>query len=201
MHRITTPYGISESQLVRDRRTYQDDTALFVRRFAPRGRDPAQADENLYRYCDNEPTEATDPSGLLTIHSIPNRVTLINTDFDPDADNVDISFGVSATWRVNNATFPASGIEQQKIGIVQVIKLDISSNNLLASWIWGTNGWEIDSENGWGFTVLHMGLGPLAAIRLRWLCQSLLKINRLWARLGISLHAGYSMILKHMLWG
>ena len=38
---------------------------VFVRRFAPRGRDPAVADENLYRYCDNEPTEATDPSGTM----------------------------------------------------------------------------------------------------------------------------------------
>ena len=29
--------------------------------------DPAQADANLYRYCGNEPTEATDPSGLVII--------------------------------------------------------------------------------------------------------------------------------------
>ena len=92
----------------------------------------------------------------------PTTLTLINTDFDPDADNVDISFGVSATWRVNNATFPASGIEQQKIGIVQVIKLDISSNNLLASWIWGTNGWEIDSENGSGFYGTPHGAGAVS---------------------------------------
>ena len=28
--------------------------------------DPAQADENTYRYCGDEPTQATDPSGLWT---------------------------------------------------------------------------------------------------------------------------------------
>ena len=40
------------------------DTGGFLKQFALRGRDPAVADENLYRYCGNEPTEATDPSGL-----------------------------------------------------------------------------------------------------------------------------------------
>jgi hypothetical protein len=33
-------------------------------RFAFRGRDPAQADENLYRYCEDDPIDATDPTGL-----------------------------------------------------------------------------------------------------------------------------------------
>ena len=36
---------------------------MFLKRFALRGRDPAMADENLYRYCGNEPTDHTDPSG------------------------------------------------------------------------------------------------------------------------------------------
>jgi hypothetical protein len=35
-----------------------------LKQFALRGRDPAVADDNLYRYCGDEPTEATDPSGL-----------------------------------------------------------------------------------------------------------------------------------------
>ena len=32
-----------------------------------RGRDPAQADENLYRYCGDAPTDGTDPSGLFDL--------------------------------------------------------------------------------------------------------------------------------------
>lgn len=31
------------------------------------GRDPAMADENLYRYCENGPTNATDPRGLAVL--------------------------------------------------------------------------------------------------------------------------------------
>ena len=38
---------------------------------ALQGRDPAQADENLYRYCENEPTQATDPSGLAEQPAVP----------------------------------------------------------------------------------------------------------------------------------
>ena len=30
--------------------------------------DPAAADENLYRYCGNAPTDGTDPTGLLTVY-------------------------------------------------------------------------------------------------------------------------------------
>ncbi len=65
MQTTITRDGASKSQSARRRFAYLDDTTIFVRRFAPRGRDPAVADENLYRYCENEPTEATDPSGLV----------------------------------------------------------------------------------------------------------------------------------------
>jgi hypothetical protein len=37
---------------------------VFLKRFALRGRDPAVADENLYRYCENDPVNATDAAGL-----------------------------------------------------------------------------------------------------------------------------------------
>ena len=40
------------------------DMRAFLKRFALRGRDPAVADENLYRYCGNDPVNATDPAGL-----------------------------------------------------------------------------------------------------------------------------------------
>lgn len=36
----------------------------FFKRYTLRGRDPAVADENLYRYCVNDPNNATDPTGL-----------------------------------------------------------------------------------------------------------------------------------------
>jgi hypothetical protein len=36
----------------------------FFRRYALRGRDPAMADENLYRYCSNAPMNGVDPSGM-----------------------------------------------------------------------------------------------------------------------------------------
>lgn len=39
----------------------------FFKRFILRGRDPAIADENLYRYCENEPLTRTDPTGLASV--------------------------------------------------------------------------------------------------------------------------------------
>ncbi len=65
MQTTMMPYGTSESQCAGNDPGYPDDTAIFLKRFAPRGRDPAQADENLYRYCGDEPTDETDPSGLI----------------------------------------------------------------------------------------------------------------------------------------
>ena len=41
-------------------RWYSTAVSTFV------SRDPAQADENLYRYCGNMPTQATDPSGMAS---------------------------------------------------------------------------------------------------------------------------------------
>ena len=41
-------------------RWYSTAVSTFI------SRDPAQADLNLYRYCGDEPTEATDPSGLAS---------------------------------------------------------------------------------------------------------------------------------------
>ena len=43
---------------------FRNRLRAFVGRYALRGRDPAVADENLYRYCEDAPTEAIDPSGL-----------------------------------------------------------------------------------------------------------------------------------------
>jgi hypothetical protein len=39
----------------------------FLTRFALRGRDPAVADENLYRYCGDGPMGATDPTGMADV--------------------------------------------------------------------------------------------------------------------------------------
>ena len=39
-------------------------TRSFLAGYALLGRDPAQTDENLYRYCFGAPTDGTDPSGL-----------------------------------------------------------------------------------------------------------------------------------------
>ena len=55
--------GASRSQGAGSHRVLADEAKSFVKRFAPRGRDPAVADENLYRYCGDDPIEATDPSG------------------------------------------------------------------------------------------------------------------------------------------
>ncbi len=57
-------YGTSESQRRGSRPSDPYDLRAFLKRFALRGRDPAAADENLYRYCENEPTVYVDPSGL-----------------------------------------------------------------------------------------------------------------------------------------
>jgi RHS repeat-associated protein len=43
-------------------RWYSTAVSTFI------SRDPVRADENLYRYCGNMPTQATDPSGLLVVH-------------------------------------------------------------------------------------------------------------------------------------
>jgi hypothetical protein len=73
-------YGTSELQRVGNHPRYPDDTATFIKRFAPRGRDPAMADENLYRYCGDEPVVYVDPSGLreVTILGAP-EITGTNT--------------------------------------------------------------------------------------------------------------------------
>lgn len=43
------------------------DMRVMLRQFALRGRDPAVADENLYRYCVDTPTDATDPTGKMQL--------------------------------------------------------------------------------------------------------------------------------------
>jgi hypothetical protein len=43
-------------------------------------RDPAQADENLYRYCEDNPANATDPTGLWSA----NEVGCILADYAPE---------------------------------------------------------------------------------------------------------------------
>ena len=62
-----TPCGSRHSRQAGNRAVKPDRTRDFVRRFALRGRDPAVADENLYRYCGDDPTDGTDPSGLAEL--------------------------------------------------------------------------------------------------------------------------------------
>jgi len=70
MQTTMMPYETSGSRRVRSHFGLPDDARAFIKRFALRGRDPAVADENLYRYCENEPTDATDPSGRNAILDI-----------------------------------------------------------------------------------------------------------------------------------
>src|SRR5271157_6438659 len=71
MQTTMMPYETSGSRRVRSHFGLPDDARAFIKRFALRGRDPAVADENLYRYCENEPTDATDPSGLVILSHCP----------------------------------------------------------------------------------------------------------------------------------
>ena len=71
MQATMIPYKASRSQaLVATTGTWTTRECLSGD-FAPVRPRPAQADENLYRYCENMPTQATDPSGLLTVHFVP----------------------------------------------------------------------------------------------------------------------------------
>jgi hypothetical protein len=67
MQTTTTKHETSESRRGGNRPDDPQDMQAFLRRFALRGRDPAQGDENLYRYCSDEPIDATDPSGTFTL--------------------------------------------------------------------------------------------------------------------------------------
>ena len=40
--------------------------------------DPAAADENLYRYCGNDPTDGTDPSGLVIEKELPTKEGVVS---------------------------------------------------------------------------------------------------------------------------
>ena len=64
METIITRCGRRSSQLGGSYPGCTPDIEGFFKRFTLRGRDPAVADENLYRYCENDPTDATDPSGM-----------------------------------------------------------------------------------------------------------------------------------------
>jgi hypothetical protein len=138
MQSTMMPYGPSESQRDGNRPRYPDDTALFVRRFAPRGRDPAVADENLYRYCGNEPTDATDPTGTTEhfFDYIPGRFDMRGGGKPQIAavDNADNGSGIlSAHFQVQarpkaNAFVVAGKKLCERVGFVQIarksLKLD-----------------------------------------------------------------------------
>ena len=54
----------------------------FLKPLALRGRDPAVADENLYRYCENGPTDGVDPSGLASVDGTVEGWGKVHADFD-----------------------------------------------------------------------------------------------------------------------
>ena len=64
MQTTTMHRGTSETQRGGSHPRDAHDMRVFLKRFALRGRDPAVGDENLYRYCGDDPLNATDPSGL-----------------------------------------------------------------------------------------------------------------------------------------
>jgi len=51
----------------------------FFKRYTLRGRDAAKADENLYRYCGDGPTDGTDPSGYDVLWNSSNGETIEGT--------------------------------------------------------------------------------------------------------------------------
>jgi hypothetical protein len=72
--------------------------ASFLDGVAFLGRDPAVADENLYRYCGNSPINATDPSGLRIVKL--HRHIVINGD-DTSGDSFTY-VRVPDTWQGGN---------------------------------------------------------------------------------------------------
>ena len=71
METTVTPCGRRSSQLGGSHPYDTPDIEGFFKCFTLRGRDPAVADENLYRYCENDPIDATDPTGLAEIPAAP----------------------------------------------------------------------------------------------------------------------------------
>ena len=76
----TMRYGTAESQRGDSRLGRPRDMRAFLKRFALRGRDPAVADENLYRYCADDPTDVIDPTGLDDSPTGTNLATLAAQD-------------------------------------------------------------------------------------------------------------------------
>ena len=71
METTITRCGRRSSQLGGSYPRCTPDIEGFFKRFTLRGRNPAVADENLYRYCENDPTDAIDPTGLAEIPAAP----------------------------------------------------------------------------------------------------------------------------------
>jgi uncharacterized protein YqgV (UPF0045/DUF77 family) len=69
-----------------------------LKQFALRGRDPAVADDNLYRYCGDEPTEATDPSGMAGPTLVPKQ------EASPTKHRIVISYFIPFNGRNENTS-------------------------------------------------------------------------------------------------
>ena len=141
-------YGTRQPKRAGNHSGYPDDTALFLKRFAPRGRDPAQADENLYRYCGNGPTDGTDPSGMAEpIEAIPGPVAAGGG--DPFMISNDSAQGFGSTGSNGNGVvfyarhgygmYDYTTIRPEPTAVVRVMRfMSGQEYSSLDSWVSGT---------------------------------------------------------------
>ena len=100
-------------------RYYSVEYATFLTR------DPAAADFNLYRYCGNEPTNATDASGLSAIKYVPGRGDFYNVRLvvNPNIGGPnELSASFDASWAPRGGAFIGPGGKKMcfQVAFVQV---------------------------------------------------------------------------------
>ncbi len=96
------------------------------------GRDPALADENLYRYCGDGPANMRDPSGLASVKYVPGRGQFENLTFGIHKRLGELGADMTMTWAPNQKAFLGPGGKKKccEVGFIQVV-----------SYTWNKSGW------------------------------------------------------------
>ena len=139
-------------------RWYSTAVSTFI------SRDPALADENLYRYCGNMPTDGTDPSGLREaakpFEYVKGAMDLqISGPHDGAQESGDM---LSSDITLTGKSIVASFFDKKgcplatEVGFIQITssRIDISGGwwgpSVLYLDIWGNRGWHLDGKVPFG---------------------------------------------------